>query len=107
MRQAKLEFTDLDLVPRAELRSPQTRQVGLPGEVLHRRETKDLLAPEHQHAVVPFNRRVPQNQVIVFAASNPNHRRLIFEMDGAEDGGIVDQLKHGALLANGPLPADL
>ena len=45
MRQAKLEFTDLNLVPYAELRSRQTRQVALCREDLRGWETKHLRKP--------------------------------------------------------------
>ena len=44
-----------------------------------------------------FDRAMPQDQIIVLAATDPNDGAVIFEIKGAEDGRMLNELKHCAL----------
>ena len=70
MRQAKPEIADAELVSWAKLGTGQTWEVSLRGDSLTRRQTKHLLVPEHEQAMMRFDRRMAQNQIVVFAASD-------------------------------------
>jgi len=59
MRQAKLELADPERIPQAKLGTGQTPQVGLRQVGLARWQTQHLLAPEHQQAVMRFDRGMP------------------------------------------------
>ncbi len=107
MGQAELEIADPEGVPRPKLGTGQTPQVGWGRDILVRWEAKQPLAPERQQAVMGLDRRVAQDQVVIFIATDADDWPVVLEIDGAEDSCMVNELKHWALRWNGFPPATL
>ena len=103
MRQAELELADPEQISFAKFGTRQIPHLAGRGEGLTRREIKHSLTPKHQQAVIGFDRRMPQDQVVIFAATNANDGPIVLEANRAENAGMVNEFKHRALrLAGAP-----
>lgn len=106
MRQAELEFTDPDLVPGAVLGSAQAPQIRSRGNGLGCRDTEQLFIAKHELAVVWFHGWMGEDQIVVPAAApDADHGPVVFELDGAQGGRVINQLKHAGPMRVGAFRA--
>ncbi len=102
-RQAEGDVTNLKLIAKTKFSADQSRQIGFPGYEMPRRQPEHVCIAKNQQAVMRFNRRMPQNEIVIFAAPDSDHASVIFQVDRAENGIMVNQLEHGCRVrAGGP-----
>ena len=101
MCERELKIPKLEQVRRAKLGSSQALQFDCIGHRETRREAEHLFVPEHQQAVAGKDRGVLQDQVVILAPPDPNDGLVVFEINGAEDGSMVNELKHRGLFRVG------